>query len=234
MDDCDHPSADCGRGIRSPLLSATEDGTRKRHRWASRRHRQPHSLLSTTGQSRILTPFSPDFFPVSQLTKESFPRLQKKTNKFYSHYLLTLYRKQYEDMPQSLRTLMLFSAWLIDWISVAGTFFSIFCRKPSQIPSLFLFCTGQDPYAYSRLRLAEVGRFVSGKCSIFKVRRLWSKNGERRLWGMSLYSINQSINHWIRWERADFEVYPRTVVIETLSSASLIGRNSDAGILGRG
>ena len=63
MDDCDNPSAGCGRGIRSPVLSATEDGTRKRHRWASRRHRQSHSLLSTTGQSRILTPFFPDFFP---------------------------------------------------------------------------------------------------------------------------------------------------------------------------
>ena len=66
--------------------------------------------------------------------------------------------------------------------------------------------------------------------SIFKVARLWSKNRVRRLWGISLHSIdqstieyresaqalrhilvlNQSINDWITWECAGFETCPRT------------------------
>ena len=109
---------------------------------------------------------------------------------------------------QSLRTPMWFNGWLIDWVNVACTFFHFFVENHFRFRLFFCFVRSTITRPIGRLELAEFGWFVSGKyrflkCTDFeayprsqsinqplknvRVRRLWSKNGVRRLWDLSSY-----------------------------------------------
>ena len=130
--------------------------------------------------------------------------------------------KPYEDTPQSLRTPVFASKsaypdvirWLIDWLAEGCLYFFPFFLE-NHLGFRLHFCSIRSMITMpiGGLKLAELGRVVSGKCRFLKcadfeayprtqsinqpsnnmgVRRLWSKNGVRRLWGISSYSINQS------------------------------------------
>ena len=152
--------------------------------------------------------------------------------------------------------------WLIDWLSKRCLYFFSNVLQKTILDSVFTFCFIRSTISMpiGRLKLAEFGRFVFGKyrfskCADFEayprtqsinqplnnmgMRRLCSKNGVCRLWGISSWSINQSINHWITWECADFaaktecadfEAYPRTSIFAypSLSMTSTVEPVDDA------
>ena len=104
--------------------------------------------------------------------------------------------------------------WLIDWVNVVCTFFPFSARYHLSFRLHFCFIQSMITRPIGRLELAEFGRFGSGenrfiKCPDFeayprtqsinqpsnnmRVRKLWSKNGVRRLWGVSSYSQIQQL-----------------------------------------
>ena len=83
--------------------------------------------------------------------------------------------------------------WLIGWANIAGIFFPFFLKNHLGFHLHFCFIRRMIPMPIGRLELAEIGRLFFREVPICKVRRLWSKNGVRRLWDISssssLYSF---------------------------------------------
>ena len=109
-----------------------------------------------------------------------------------SSYTKRRVHTQHEGMSQSLRTPMLFHGWLIDWLNVACTLFSFFWKTIINSCLHSCFCMKNHHYAHRWAGFGRVWSVFFREVWIFKVRRLWSKNGVRRLWDTSSYSINQS------------------------------------------
>ena len=130
---------------------------------------------------------------------------------------------EYKDMPQSLRTPMLFDGWLIDWVRgyASKSAHPVFASKSTHCKDRHFPETNRPNSANSSLPmdivimlrlkqkwrrnlrwyLTKNGRRVQAAftqsinqlLNNMRVRRLWSKIGVRRLWGMSSYRTEKSV-----------------------------------------
>ena len=131
--------------------------------------------------------------------------IKQQTREILSNFKEKILRTRYEDMPQSLRTSMLFCGWLIDWVQgyASKSAHPVFASKSAHFENRYFPETNRPNSANSSLPMGIV--------IILRMKQNWTrnlrwfptKNGKK----CKQRLLNQSINHWIIWERADFEAY---------------------------
>ena len=83
---------------------------------------------------------------------------------------------------------------MLDWLigSALLELFPFFVGYRLRFRLHFCFSTKDDHYAHWQAGVGRVWSVCFREVSIFKVRRFWSKNGVRSLWGISSYSVDGS------------------------------------------